>query len=117
MYVLVILTGGDVLFFNLLLLLTLVISHTLCCRLSRFEKTNEMLINFNILSADRFAVTSRQYRQHTQLMYDMKRDLDCIFKRIRLVFNKKLGLYEILMLEENLVEPFVVGFVKQSEYV
>lgn len=52
-------------------------------RLSRFEKTNEMLINFNILSANRFAVTSAQFRQNTQLLYDMKKDLDSIFKRIR----------------------------------
>lgn len=58
--------------------------------LSRFEKTNEMLINFNILSANRFALTSQQYRRHTQLMYDMKRDLDSIFKRIR-VIKDKLG--------------------------
>ncbi|XP_045156279.2 kxDL motif-containing protein 1-like [Mercenaria mercenaria] len=58
--------------------------------LSRFEKTNEMLINFNILSANRFAITSQQYRRHTQLMYEMKRDLDSIFKRIR-VIKDKLG--------------------------
>lgn len=58
--------------------------------LSRFEKTNEMLINFNILSANRFAITSQQYRRHTQLMYEMRRDLDSIFKRIR-VIKHKLG--------------------------
>ncbi|XP_060553455.1 kxDL motif-containing protein 1-like [Ruditapes philippinarum] len=58
--------------------------------LSRFEKTNEMLINFNILSANRFAITSQQFRRHTQLMYEMKKDLDSIFKRIR-VIKDKLG--------------------------
>ncbi|KAL4227990.1 KxDL motif-containing protein 1 [Mactra antiquata] len=56
--------------------------------LSRFEKTNEMLINFNILSGNRYTVTSQHFRQHTQLMYDMKRDLDSIFKRIRIIKDK-----------------------------
>ncbi|XP_052795895.1 kxDL motif-containing protein 1-like [Mya arenaria] len=56
--------------------------------LSRFEKTNEMLINFNILSANRFSITSSQFRRHTQLLYDMKKDLDTIFKRIRVIKQK-----------------------------
>lgn len=63
--------------------LIIIYKFSLFCRLSRFEKTNEMLINFNILSANRFAVTSAQFRQNTQLLYDMKKDLDSIFKRIR----------------------------------
>ncbi|KAH3843008.1 kxDL motif-containing protein 1-like [Dreissena polymorpha] len=56
--------------------------------LSRFEKTNEMLINFNILSSNRFSITSSQFRRHTQLLYDMKKDLDSIFKRIRVIKQK-----------------------------
>ena len=53
-------------------------------RLSRFEKTNEMLINFNLLSTARYDVTVKEFHQHTQLLYDMKKDLDGVFKRIRL---------------------------------
>ncbi|KAL3867280.1 hypothetical protein ACJMK2_044494 [Sinanodonta woodiana] len=58
--------------------------------LSRYEKTNEMLINFNILSASRFDVTTQQFRKHTQLLFEMKKDLDVIFKRIR-ILKQRLG--------------------------
>ncbi|XP_025077650.1 kxDL motif-containing protein 1-like isoform X3 [Pomacea canaliculata] len=51
--------------------------------LSRYEKTNEMLINFNLLSSSRYEVTVKEFQNHTQLLSDMKRDLDSIFKRIR----------------------------------
>ncbi|BFY98292.1 hypothetical protein BsWGS_01332 [Bradybaena similaris] len=53
--------------------------------LSRFEKTNEMLINFNILSANRFDATVKDFQKHTQLLFDMKKDLDTVFKRIRVL--------------------------------
>lgn len=56
-------------------------------RLSRFEKTNEMLINFNILSANRFEATVKDFQKHTQLLFDMKKDLDTVFKRIRYFYN------------------------------
>lgn len=84
--------------------------------LSRFEKTNEMLINFNILSGNRFAVTSQVFKRHTTLMYDMKKDLDVIFKRIR-VLKQRLGkmypdafkacndVYTILDTDEELSSP------------
>lgn len=58
----------------------------LCFRLSRYEKTNEMLINFNLLSSSRYEVTVKEFQNHTQLLSDMKRDLDSIFKRIRYSF-------------------------------
>ncbi|XP_046348999.1 kxDL motif-containing protein 1-like [Haliotis rufescens] len=51
--------------------------------LSRFEKTNEMLINFNMLSSSRFETTSQEFKRHTMLLYDMKKDLDIVFRRIR----------------------------------
>lgn len=84
--------------------------------LSRFEKTNEMLINFNILSGNRFAVTSQVFKKHTTLMYDMKKDLDVIFKRIR-ILKQRLGkmypeafkacndVYTILDTDEELSSP------------
>lgn len=58
--------------------------------LSRYEKTNEMLINFNMLSSARFEATSEEFRKHTLLLYEMKRDLNTIFKRIR-VLKQRLG--------------------------
>ncbi|CAG5116563.1 unnamed protein product [Candidula unifasciata] len=65
--------------------------------LSRFEKTNEMLINFNILSANRFEVTVKDFQKHTQLLFDMKKDLDTVFKRIRVLKQR---------LEKNYPEAF-----------
>ncbi|KAK3588546.1 hypothetical protein CHS0354_028964 [Potamilus streckersoni] len=59
--------------------------------LSRYEKTNEMLINFNILSASRFDVTTQEFRKHTQLLFEMKKDLDVIFRRIR-ILKQRLGM-------------------------
>ncbi|CAL1528726.1 unnamed protein product [Lymnaea stagnalis] len=53
--------------------------------LSRFEKTNEMLINFNILSSGRYEATLRDFQKHTQLLSEMKKDLDTVFKRIRVL--------------------------------
>ncbi|ESO88123.1 hypothetical protein LOTGIDRAFT_234693 [Lottia gigantea] len=53
--------------------------------LSRFEKTNEMLINFNMLSSSRYNVTAEDFRKHTLMLYDMKKDLDLVFKRIRVL--------------------------------
>ncbi|KAK6179539.1 hypothetical protein SNE40_011871 [Patella caerulea] len=58
--------------------------------LSRFEKTNEMLINFNMLSSSRFNVTADEFQKHTAMLYDMKKDLDSVFKRIR-VLKQRLG--------------------------
>ncbi|XP_041362554.1 kxDL motif-containing protein CG10681-like [Gigantopelta aegis] len=51
--------------------------------LTRYEKTNEMLINFNMLSAQRCETTSQDFKKHTQMLYEMKKDLDIVFKRIR----------------------------------
>ena len=52
--------------------------------LSRFEKTNEMLSNFNKLSAGRYEKTVEQFKEHTQVLMEMKRDLDIVFRKIRL---------------------------------
>lgn len=63
--------------------------------LSRFEKTNEMLSNFNNLSAARYEKTLEEFKEHTQTLLDMKKDLDSIFRRIRLVITM-LGLISLV---------------------
>ncbi|XP_070160091.1 kxDL motif-containing protein CG10681 [Polyergus mexicanus] len=56
--------------------------------LQRFEKTNEMLTNCNQLSVHRLKTAGTEFKKHIALLIEMKRDLDYIFKRIRLVKNK-----------------------------
>ncbi|KAH0948179.1 hypothetical protein HN011_012309 [Eciton burchellii] len=56
--------------------------------LQRFEKTNEMLTNCNQLSINRLKTAGTEFKKHTALLIEMKRDLDYIFKRIRLVKSK-----------------------------
>jgi len=51
--------------------------------LQRFEKTNEMLTNVNTLSQTRLERATTDFKKHTALVVDMKKDLDSIFKRIR----------------------------------
>ncbi len=51
--------------------------------LSRFEKTNEMLSNFNNLSAARYEKTLEEFKEHTQTLMDMRKDLESVFRRIR----------------------------------
>ena len=55
-------------------------------RLQRFEKTNEMLLNFNALSKGRYETTQQEFRKHTLLLSSMKKDLDAVFKRIRYIY-------------------------------
>lgn len=61
--------------------------------LQRFEKTNEMLSNCNSLSAARFALAQKEFKKHTTLLVDMKKDLDNIFKRIRTIKTKLSNQY------------------------
>lgn len=56
--------------------------------LDRFEKTNEMLINFNGLSNVRLQQMNERFLLHTRTLVDMKRDLDSIFRRIRTLKGK-----------------------------
>ncbi|XP_041464088.1 kxDL motif-containing protein 1-like isoform X2 [Lytechinus variegatus] len=58
--------------------------------LDRFEKTNEMLSNFNRLSAKRYEKTFEQFKEHTETLLTMKKDLDTVFRRIR-ALKKKLA--------------------------
>ncbi|XP_055609725.1 kxDL motif-containing protein CG10681 [Uranotaenia lowii] len=58
--------------------------------LQRFEKTNEMLLNCNALSQSRLKIASEDFKKHTKLLNEMKKDLDYIFKKIRNI-KTKLG--------------------------
>ena len=56
--------------------------------LQRFEKTNEMLTNVNSLSAVRLEKANNDFKKHTQNVLEMKKDLDYIFKRLRIIKQK-----------------------------
>ncbi|KAM6235985.1 kxDL motif-containing protein 1 [Porphyrio hochstetteri] len=56
--------------------------------LDRFEKTNEMLLNFNNLSSVRMQQMNERFLHHTKTLVEMKRDLDSIFRRIRALKGK-----------------------------
>lgn len=56
--------------------------------LDRFEKTNEMLINFNGLSNVRLQQMNERFLQHTRTLVEMKKDLDSVFRRIRMLKGK-----------------------------
>ncbi|KAI5635300.1 hypothetical protein NE865_11992 [Phthorimaea operculella] len=56
--------------------------------LQRFEKTTEMLTNCNQLSASRLRAASVEFKKHTQLLMDMRKDLEFIFKKIRAIKTK-----------------------------
>ena len=56
--------------------------------LQRYEKTNEMLSNVNIISAARLATTRKEFKIHTQNLLEMKKEFEDIFKRIRKIKGK-----------------------------
>lgn len=60
-------------------------------RLDRFEKTNEMLINFNGLSNVRLQQMNDRFLLHTRTLIEMKKDLDSVFRRIRCCEHKLLS--------------------------
>uniref|UniRef100_A0A182JSS5 KxDL domain-containing protein n=1 Tax=Anopheles christyi TaxID=43041 RepID=A0A182JSS5_9DIPT len=57
-------------------------------QMQRFEKTNEMLLNCNALSASRLKMATDDFKKHTKLLHDMKKDLDYIFRKIRTIKTK-----------------------------
>ncbi|XP_071965150.1 kxDL motif-containing protein 1-like [Antedon mediterranea] len=56
--------------------------------LERFEKTNEMLSKFNQLSVNQYETLATQFKGHTALLLDMRKDIDGIFRRIRILKTK-----------------------------
>lgn len=61
--------------------------------LQRFEKTNEMLVNCNALSTTRFQNALQDFKKHTQLLNEMRKDVDNIFRRIRTIKAKLASQY------------------------
>jgi hypothetical protein len=57
-------------------------------RLQRFEKTNEMLTNCNALSMNHLKTTSQELKKHTQMLTELRKDLDSTFKRIATIRSK-----------------------------
>lgn len=60
----------------------------LTIRLARFEKTNEMLVNCNHLSNVRFEKASKDLKSHITTLVEVKKDLDSVYKRIKVLRNK-----------------------------
>ncbi|KAJ8673346.1 hypothetical protein QAD02_004608 [Eretmocerus hayati] len=56
--------------------------------LQRFEKTNEMLTNCNQLSINRLKSAGSEFKKHTALLVEMKKDLDYIFKKVKILRTK-----------------------------
>ncbi|KAG7454396.1 hypothetical protein MATL_G00259290 [Megalops atlanticus] len=52
-------------------------------RLVRFEKTNEIVLNFDGLSNVWLRQTNKLFVHRMQTLVEMKKDLDCIFRRMR----------------------------------
>lgn len=61
--------------------------------LQRFEKTNEMLTNCNNLCVTRLKTASAEFKKHTSLLVEMRKDLDNIFKRIQVLKTKTSSQY------------------------
>uniref|UniRef100_H2ZDC8 KxDL motif-containing protein 1 n=1 Tax=Ciona savignyi TaxID=51511 RepID=H2ZDC8_CIOSA len=51
--------------------------------LARLEKTNHMILNCNNISEQQLEMMLSRYRRHTQLLKDMKKDLQSVHSRIR----------------------------------
>ena len=51
--------------------------------MQRFEKTNEMLINCNALSQIHLQKANQEFKKHIQMLNEVKKDLDNIFKRVK----------------------------------
>ncbi len=63
------------------------------CRMTRFEKSNEMLVNCNALSSTRFQNGELDFKKHTQMLTEMRKDVDNIFRRIRAIKAKLASQY------------------------
>lgn len=52
-----------------------------------------MLLNCNALSTSRLKLASDEFKKHTKLLGEMKKDLDYIFKKIRIIKSKVSSQY------------------------
>lgn len=68
-------------------------------RLQRFEKTNEMMLNCNALSQSRLKSSNEDFKKHVKLLTEMKKDLDYIFRKIRVIKQKLSKQYPVAYAE------------------
>ncbi|OQV24206.1 hypothetical protein BV898_02153 [Hypsibius exemplaris] len=61
--------------------------------LGKLEKANETLETCNILSFQRLEAYTPDFKNHVKLLVDMKKDLDSVYKRLRIVQTKVARLY------------------------
>nr|CAG4651284.1 EOG090X0CBU [Simocephalus serrulatus] len=61
--------------------------------LQRFEKTNEMLVNCNALSQVHLQKATAEFKKHVQLLNEVKKDLENIFKRVKVMKSKAAAQY------------------------
>ena len=47
-----------------------------------------MLVNCNALSATRFQNAVQDFKKHTQMLAEMKKDMDSVFRRVRVIKAK-----------------------------
>lgn len=60
-----------------------------------------MLLNCNALSMSRLKVANDEFKKHTKLLAEMKKDLDYIFKKIRVIKSKVSSQYPEAFAEAN----------------
>ena len=61
--------------------------------LGKLEKANETLETCNSLSAQRLDTYVPEFKQHVKLLGDTKKDLDSVYRRLRLIQAKVSKLY------------------------
>lgn len=60
-----------------------------------------MLLNCNALSVNRLKIAGEDFRKHTKMLNEMKKDLDYIFKKVRIIKTKLNGQYPQAFEEVN----------------
>lgn len=80
--------------------------------LQRFEKTNEMLLNCNALSQSRLKSASEDFKRHVKCLSEMKKDLDYIFRKIRIIKQKLQSQFPAIYAE---VQPQRSSLAEEAE--
>ncbi|XP_017100153.2 kxDL motif-containing protein CG10681 [Drosophila bipectinata] len=80
--------------------------------LQRFEKTNEMLLNCNALSQSRLKNATEDFKRHVKCLNEMKKDLDYIFRKIRVIKQKLQQQYPTIYAE---VQPQRSSLAEEAE--
>lgn len=85
-------------------------------RLQRFEKTNEMLVNCNTLSQVHLQKANLEFKKHSQLLNEVKKDLENIFKRIKVMKAKAAAQYPHQFEGYFCIFTFIL-FSKQKQFL